>query len=155
MRTDLGTWRGPQAQTVVRALRRAGLTPQTEGSVAGIRITVPEAQNDAAHQVLAGAMDDIARAARDGSQRQGAAFGSDPAGSDRTSREDEQRPLVSERLVGFAPFVGLVAALVLAAMIPPGAIRTTVFVFALVGFGVVWARRHDGDADDDYGRGPR
>ena len=153
MRTDLGTWRGPQADAVVKALKRAGLSPQTEPAYDGTRITVPAEQNDAAHRVLVGAMDDIARAAaneRSGgpSSPRRAALGASDPGRSRQRHADDEPPLVSERLRNAAPLVGLVAALLLAAMIPPGAVRTTVFVFALVAFGVLWARRnHDQDEE--------
>ncbi|HEX9767093.1 MAG TPA: hypothetical protein VGA36_10040 [Nitriliruptorales bacterium] len=146
MRTDLGTWRGPQADAVVRALERAGLSPRTEDARDGTRITVPAGQHDAAHRVLAGAMDDIAHAADRGPN--GSKATHRPARGRRAGRDDDggEPALVTERLRNVAPLVGLVTALLVAAMIPGGAMRTTVFVFALVAFGIVWARRN---SDDD------
>jgi hypothetical protein len=152
VRTDLGTWRDPQADVVVRALKRAGLAPGTEHVAGGTRITVSAAHHDEAHQVLAAAMDDIAQAAASPDREPRRPGRGGPGPGRRT--DSERPPLLTQRLRNAAPLVGLMTALLVAAMMPGGALRTAVFVAVLLAFGIVWARRNGGQDDDDR-RPPR
>lgn len=138
MSADLGTWSRPQAQALVKVLKRAGLRPTLTAHPDGesIVVTVPEDQADRANAAIAADMDTIARAARQARDREHGAsvHRIDTARRDRArSRGRDERRLATERLRGLAPVLGLLLATVLVATLVPGPARFPVLIVVVIG----------------------
>lgn len=145
MAEDLGSWPPAQATTLVKVLRKAGVSPSTARDGATVRVTVPEEHADAANAAIAANMDTIARAAREANDRR-----REVAARKRT-KADRPKPLVMERFARLGPLVGLLLVGVLViAVVPPGA-RTIVSVVAVVG--VLWVAGSSGEGPPRGGGG--
>lgn len=158
MPEDLGTWSRPQAAVLVKVLRRAGCRPETTAAPGGddILVTVPDEQADRANAAIAAEMDTIARAAREERERNVQSL--DAARRKREKRAKREartsppsssstgdRPLATERLRGLAPILGLLlAVLLVAALVPPGARFLATLVAVLVVTYLVGRGRMDG-----------
>lgn len=145
---DLGSWPPAQATTLVKVLRKSGVSPETSQDGATVRVTVPDEQAEAANAAIAANMDTIAKAARQANEARQA------AAERRKAKADRQPPLVMERFARMGPIVGLLLVAFLVVAIVPGPLKTLFGIVAVVG--VLWLAGRDSDGSSDHrGRGPR
>lgn len=150
MPEDLGTWSRPQAGAVVKVLKRAGVRVSTAAAPDGkaVVVTVPDGQADRAHAALAAEMDTIARAARaerEDRGRRATVRDIDSARRGRKRPASGEGPLVTERLAGLAPVLGLLLVALLVGAVVPGNLRFVAMIVAVLGFVYLLGRRDPGD----------
>lgn len=151
MPEDLGTWSGPQAEVLVKVLRRAGCSPTTSAAPGGndVVVTVPDDEAERANLAIAADMDTIARAAREERERNVRSLEVARRKRDRRERtsasQPGERPLGTERLRRLAPFLGVLLAALLVAGFVPAAARFPAILLAVLVVTYLIGRGRTGD----------